>query len=220
MKRRRLLFYICTGLIFLFLFQIGCNKDECTKLVKRARYRSNTFKSVSSKSSYAVGEFIPHNRSTPYWMDWVGRNLDLDNLSGQYYAGCGVNPDGSYNVEVWIGFQGTITIPEGQTLLMRSVNCVIQGDIRGSGTLIFESYQAGKSYDCPIGAILVVDGVIDNTVNLVLHDNATTEILGGTLDNDTPKFNDWETLEVDCSMELPHIWRDPDTGITWWYEEA
>ena len=216
---KNILAILITILIYLIILNIGCTQDECTKQARKSRYTSTTLKS-SNTSKSTVDGFVPHTRENPYWMDWEGRNINLDSLSGWYLAGMGVNPDGSYYVKSWIGFQNSITIPEGKVLHIRSLNCVIKGSIHGTGTLIFESYQEGKEYNSPIGGVLVVEELVDDSVNLVMNDNTTLEELGRPLDNDNPTFSDSEIVEVECSMELPYIWRDPETGITWKYEEV
>jgi len=195
-----------------------CQPDNCTKTVYKQKVTAGmTLKSSSSKAYTAEG-FIPSTKETPVWMDWESRNIDINNLSGRYFSGMIKNDiDQTYSVGPWIGFQSSITIPEGKELHMRSVNCIIKGDINGSGTLIFESYQEDKAYNTPVGAKLIVEGTVASSINLVLNANATVET-GITLsDNDTGISNKIK-VDVPCDWPMNEPIKD-ENGVLWIYTE-
>lgn len=206
-----------TLLSLMILSITGCEPDKCTKVANKQKIKAGmTLKSLSS-SLAKTSEFITHTRENPYWMDWDGRNINLDSLSGWYVSGMDINDiNQTYYTSAWIGFQNSIIIPEGEELHMRSVNCVINGNIGGNGTLIFESYQVGRDYNSPIGAKLVVNGAIEDSVNVILNDNAEIEFsitLGDS--EDIP----WKiTTDVPCSWDLPKTVSD-ENGVKWLYTE-
>ena len=219
MKTKKNLYYVIG--VALLIVQLAflvtkCQPDKCTQPAFKEKFKVGmTLKSsLSSKSTTTA--FVPHTRENPYWMDWAGRNIDLTNLSGWYISGIGINEtDQTYYTSTWIGFQNSITIPEGEELHMRSVNCVIKGDVHGSGTFIFESYQSGRNYNSPIGAILVVEGVVDDSVNLVLNDNTTLE-LGIPLSDNDGGLGEKVKVDVPCDWELPITVSD-ENGVKWYY---
>jgi len=201
---------LITLLIPLMLF--NCVKDDCVKKATKEKVVAGmAFKSSSSKTT----DTYVNSRETPLWLDWEGRNINLDSISGWTLSGMHRNADSSYYVKSWVGFRSSITIPYGKEFHVRSLNMIIKGDIYGSGTIIFESYQDGKEYNTPIGAKLVVEGSIDDSVNLIMNDNTTLELGQALGDYSFP--NEKYITEVDCSFELPQ--KVLENGIWWLYRE-
>jgi len=218
-KHKNIIYVIGIALLIvqMVVLVIKCQPDNCTQPAFKEKFKVGmTLKSTSSKSMTAEG-FTPSTRETPLWLDWEGRNLDLNNVNGWTLAGMGRNADSSYYVKSWVGFRSSITIPQGKEFHVRSLNMIIKGDIHGTGTLIFESYQEGRAYNSPIGAKLVVEGSIDSGLNLVLNDNATVEY-GKPLSDSDGGLGEKIKVEVPCDWELPTTIAD-ENGVKWRYTE-
>lgn len=195
--------------VILLLVQVGflvtkCKQDECTKTAFKQKVTAGmVLKSTSSKSSTAATDFVPHTQSNPYIMDW----MRYDSIANRIHACATLNDVGEYVSTAWVGFPQDIYIHDGDKLSLNSVNCVVQGNIHGEGTV--------EIIGCP--STLVVQGLIDDTINQVVVDGSQI-IVDVALGEDSGLPNGMLTVQIPCDWPMNEPIKD-ENGVLWIYTE-
>lgn len=195
-------FIVTTLLIIgaILTLMVSCAPKECTKKATKQKITSNIWS--KSASALKVTEWFPSTQQTPIIMN----HLKYDSINNRVVASAHIQSDGEYAAISWVGFPQEITIQEGDTLTLISVNAIITGNVNGTGTIKLTGHKSQ----------LIIDGEVSSNIKTIVEEGCSITI-NSTLSDPGWLPSDKFIIEVDCDFELPSIVRD-ENGVNWLYE--
>ena len=181
-------------ILLISLIVFSCVKDNCLKIVNKQKLRA-TYKTSSAKAG------SHDNMLTPFILDF----FNPDDIKGTIHGCAKFDTIAEvWTPKTWVAFNATDIIVNG-TFSLSTINCIIDGNIIGLGTINIKGCNS----------TLVIRGEIDDRI--IINTEEGGQVIFDIPLGDSPKQSNKFEVEVPCDFEIPQ--KRLENGVWWEYTD-